>query len=719
MKKLILLSMVFLLPSCVAFANMHTPAQDITVNASNFTKNLNSTDTDVQTALATIDQMAGGGGGGIPYPSCSGVVTMGVSAWGSCFTNNSGNWNTAYGWGNWASNFGTASGTIAQGNDSRINNGQTAYGWGNPSGVYLPVGGTAANSAELNGQVASYYYPASNPNSYTTLAAVAGVGYVTGTPWTGMGYLTSSTIPWGNLTITNGTGVNWTSFYPASNPSSFQTLSQVASSISTALSGYATQAWVNLQGFLTGVSHDISLIGSGTVGSNLGVNFTDLTTIYPNIVGNWTDLDLLSTAQTIRGTKTFTQTINGNISGTASNLSGTPALPNGTTATTQSQADGSTKLATTAYVDTGLSGKQATGSYLTAVTADSPLSGSGTSGSHLVISTAGTWAGNAATATSATSATTAGTVTTAAQPNITSTGTLTSLLVSGNVGIGSSNPGQALDVVGTVRILGASAGMFVGTPLSLASYPSTWGSFVGTSGSQNYGQVIVQDLNSNGQGGLVVGGDNMTNTTHYSQIYMNGSGTAVNRGVTNINFANPNALSIYNTDAETDIGTGQVTAGTPAGNINFYVDQHATPTMTITNGNVGIGSTNPGQKLDVNGSVRVNNLFGFGSVYNNSNIGIGTATINYLTGNIQNVGIGTSTGAYMSWTAPSSPTIVRLKIKQDATGSRPLPSTVNIANLHWCGNAAPTLTTTANAWDWISCMYDGTNYDCCATLNFQ
>jgi hypothetical protein len=41
-------------------------------------------------------------------------------------------------------------------------------------------------------------------------------------------------------------------------------------------------------------------------------------------------------------------------------FTGTPALPSGTTATTQSQADASTKLATTAYVDTGLSGKAST-----------------------------------------------------------------------------------------------------------------------------------------------------------------------------------------------------------------------------------------------------------------------------------------------------------------------------------------------------------------------
>ena len=42
-------------------------------------------------------------------------------------------------------------------------------------------------------------------------------------------------------------------------------------------------------------------------------------------------------------------TLNQNTSGTAAGLSGTPALPNGTTATTQSVGDNSTKIATTAY----------------------------------------------------------------------------------------------------------------------------------------------------------------------------------------------------------------------------------------------------------------------------------------------------------------------------------------------------------------------------------
>ncbi len=52
-------------------------AKDVTVDTTNFSKNLDSTDTDVQKALETIDQMAGGGGGGIT------ALTGGVTASGS------------------------------------------------------------------------------------------------------------------------------------------------------------------------------------------------------------------------------------------------------------------------------------------------------------------------------------------------------------------------------------------------------------------------------------------------------------------------------------------------------------------------------------------------------------------------------------------------------------------------------------------------------------
>jgi hypothetical protein len=54
-----------------------------------------------------------------------------------------------------------------------------------------------------------------------------------------------------------------------------------------------------------------------------------------------------------------------NTSGTAAGLNAASTLPNGTTAATQAQSDGSTQVATTAYVDTGLSGKAATNATTT------------------------------------------------------------------------------------------------------------------------------------------------------------------------------------------------------------------------------------------------------------------------------------------------------------------------------------------------------------------
>jgi len=63
-------------------------------------------------------------------------------------------------------------------------------------------------------------------------------------------------------------------------------------------------------------------------------------------------------------------TLNQNTTGTAANLSGTPALPNGTAATTQTTGDNSTKLATTAFVQNQLTtlGTIAAGSYTPTVT---------------------------------------------------------------------------------------------------------------------------------------------------------------------------------------------------------------------------------------------------------------------------------------------------------------------------------------------------------------
>jgi hypothetical protein len=63
-----------------------------------------------------------------------------------------------------------------------------------------------------------------------------------------------------------------------------------------------------------------------------------------------------NSATGVLGATGFSGPLTGNVTGTATGLSGTPALPNGTTATTQTAGDNSTKVATTAYVATAVSG---------------------------------------------------------------------------------------------------------------------------------------------------------------------------------------------------------------------------------------------------------------------------------------------------------------------------------------------------------------------------
>ena len=90
------------------------------------------------------------------YPSAGLAKSNGIN-WDASITDNSSNWNTAYSWGNWSSNFGTTPGTIAQGNDSRINNGQTAYSWGNHASAGYELQSNKSNDTSLSSDSSIYY----------------------------------------------------------------------------------------------------------------------------------------------------------------------------------------------------------------------------------------------------------------------------------------------------------------------------------------------------------------------------------------------------------------------------------------------------------------------------------------------------------------------------------------------------------------------------------
>jgi len=126
----------------------------------------------------------------------------------------------------------------------------------------------------------------------------------------------------------------------------------------------ATTAWVNAQGYGTGsgnvsgpassVSGDIATF-SGTNGKTIQDSGTALSALAPVASPTFTGTVTLPDGSTVSsGAWSLSSkfpTLNQNTTGTAAGLSAASTLPNGTTATTQSAKEGTTKIATDAYAD--------------------------------------------------------------------------------------------------------------------------------------------------------------------------------------------------------------------------------------------------------------------------------------------------------------------------------------------------------------------------------
>jgi hypothetical protein len=199
------------------------------------------------------------------------------------------------------------------------------------------------------------------------------------------------------------------------------------------------------------------------------------------------------------------------------------------------------------------------------------------------------------------------------------------IIVSGNVGIGSLAPGTALDVNGTARMTG-----FVLTGNGAAP-----GSVLVTTA---IGMGTWMPINTIAASGAVV--SSVANEIGYYQAPSN-SQTIV--GSASMVFNNGNVGLGTQSPLATLQVVGNIGIGTVANGDNFIMSSPAKGGM-IVEGNVGIGSWNPTQVLDVKGTVKdtgelVNGNVGIGTSFVN---GTGEGAISVMNGN---VGIGTWTPA--------------------------------------------------------------------------
>ena len=274
---------------------------------------------------------------------------------------------------------------------------------------------------------------------------------------------------------------------------------------------------------------------------------------------------------------------------------------------------------------------------------------------------------NATYAVSAGSATTAGTVTTAAQPNITSVGTLSSVSVTGAITGGSLSVSTGNVTSGNLLISGAildSAQLDIQTTAANANIVLT----PNGTGNVNVGRVSASGnitaaaYYGSGAGLSDIAGGNVSGTVaNATYAVSSGSAESATTAGTVTTNAQPNITSVGTLNSVSV--TGNITGGNILGGANVNATTHTGTTASLS-GNVTGGNILTGGLISATGNITGGNLIGTivgnltgttvsasGNITGgNLSVGTGTITVNNIingstngTGNIGNATNGFNT----------------------------------------------------------------------------